>query len=295
MPKHSNFAKGVFFAFISYLMWGLFPLYWKQLSTINASVLLCHRVVWSFVFLMIFIPFSKKVNVRKLITKKNVAWLALTGVLIGTNWGVYIYAVNTKQIVASSFGYYINPLMNIALGVLLLKEKLSNLQKVALLFALLGVTIMAIHIGGIPIISLILALTFALYGFFKKILNMESIAALTIETAVLFPIAAFWIFHSYQASPSAVNYLSPVSLLLMLGGVLTAVPLIWFGRATTLIPLSTIGFIQYISPTSQLLIAVLVYKESFSNFHLVSFGLVWVGLLIYSYGMYKEMKVKREK
>lgn len=284
-----DFTKGIFLCFLSYSTWGLFPLYWKQLTFISADLLLAHRISWSFIFLMILILATKQMSIFKnLLNLKNILWLTLTGSLIGINWGTYIYSINTNQIVASSFGYYINPLVNIALGVVILKEKLNSYQKIAILFAILGVGIMSWHIGGIPLISLVLAFTFALYGLFRKMININSIAALSIETLILFPLALFWIFHSTQ---NQISDLKPLSIaLLALGGVFTAVPLIWFGKATTLIPLSVVGFMQYLSPTLQLIIGITIYRESFSMFHFISFGLVWVGLIIFSYSMFSDYK-----
>lgn len=291
---HKDYTKGILLTLLCYFVWGLFPLYWKQLSSIEATVLLSHRVVWSFVFLVVLLYFSpKKKYLKVILEKKNWLWLIVTGILIGTNWLVYIYAVNSNQIVASSFGYYINPLMSVALAVIFLKEKLDKFQIVAIIFALVGVVIMSINIGGIPLISLVLALTFALYGLFRKIINLESMVALFMETFVLVPITLWWIIHTYNPVSSPFGNDLLITTLLILGGVVTAMPLMWFGKATTLIPLSIIGFMQYISPTLQLSIGVIVYKESFSFIHLISFGFVWIGLIIFSYSMY--LKYKRNK
>ena len=290
----SDFKKGIILCFFSYLMWGLFPLYWKQLSFINPSLLLAHRVSWSFVFLVIIVVFGKQIQIKKILfNTKNILWLALTSLLIGTNWFVYIYAINNNQIVDASFGYYINPLVNIALGVFILKEKLSFHQRIAIIFAIIGVCVMSYQIGRIPVISLILALTFSLYGLFRKIINLDSISALTIETLLLFPIAIWWIYQQPNNYISENNILS--SILLMLSGVFTALPLLIFGRATSLIPLSTIGFMQYLSPSLQLAIGIFIYHEKFTPIHILSFGIVWIGLAIYTWSLFSKMKKKSRR
>ena len=290
MPKPSkDFTKGIFLCFLSYFTWGLFPLFWKQLTFLNADLILAHRVAWSFVFLFILVTLTQQKNrIKDIFRWKNLLWLSVTSVLIGVNWGIYIYSINTNQIIASSFGYYINPLVNIALGVIILKEKLLRIQKIAIVFAVVGVAIMSYQIGGIPIISLILAFTFSLYGLFRKIINLDSISALSIETLILLPVAVWWIFYPSNAKIWDLNALSII--LLVLSGVFTAVPLIWFGKAATLIPLSVIGFMQYISPTLQLIIGILIYKETFTPQHMLSFGFVWVGLVIFSYSMVSKYK-----
>ncbi len=277
-------------------MWGLFPLYWKQLSFIKPTTLLAHRICWSMLFLLLILFISKNKNILSILkNKKTLLLLVLTGVLIGTNWGTYIFAINTNQIVEASFGYYINPLINVLFGVLFLKEKLNKIELTAIGFALLGVAIMSYQIGGIPILSLVLAITFSLYGLLRKIINVDSISALSIETLALFPIAFWWIIHTSVIGNEASNYSTTNILLLSMSGVLTALPLVWFGRAATLIPLSTIGFMQYLSPTLQLLIGIIVYKESFDLNHVISFGIVWIGLGIYSWSMIKKMREKKNE
>ncbi len=292
--SHKDYTKGILLTLLCYFVWGLFPLYWKQLSSIESTVLLSHRVVWSFVFLVILLFFSpRKKYLKVILEKRNWLWLIVTGILIGTNWLVYIYAVNSNQIVASSFGYYINPLMSVALAVVFLKEKLDKLQIIAIVLALVGVVIMSINIGGVPLISLVLALTFALYGLFRKIISLDSMVALFMETFVLVPITLWWTIHTYNPVTSPFGNDLLITSLLVLGGIVTAMPLMWFGKATTLVPLSVIGFMQYISPSLQLSIGILVYKESFSLVHLISFGFVWFGLIFFTYSMY--LKYKRSK
>jgi chloramphenicol-sensitive protein RarD len=220
--------------------------------------------------------------------------LLLTGTLIGGNWFVYIYAVNHNHIVEASLGYYINPLVNVLLGVVFLHERLRKLQVVAVLFAFIGVTWLTFHLGRVPWISLYLAVSFALYGLFRKKANLESLPGLLIETLLLSPVALIYLlFVNQQGSGLFLHHSWLTDALLIMGGPVTAIPLYWFGKAATRIPLSTIGFIQYLSPTLQLLIGLLVYHEAFSPVYLASFGLVWVGLGIYTVSVIRDYRLKR--
>lgn len=285
--KFDDYTMGVFYAVICYLAWGMFPLFWKQLAHVDAIQILAHRIIWSFAFVFILIIFSKRRKFLILLKQRRTwLWLTITGILIGTNWVVYIYAINHGHIVESSFGYYINPLMNVALGVLVLKERLPKLQIIAICLAFVGIVVISIHLGRVPIISLVLAITFALYGLYRKMANIDSMTALLVETLVLLPLAMGWVIYTNYNGTGAFGSDTKTTLLLMLGGVVTAIPLFWFGNATRKIPLSTIGFIQYLSPTCQLMIGLFVYKESFSIPHLIGFGFVWAALTLFSISIY---------
>jgi chloramphenicol-sensitive protein RarD len=286
--KPNDFASGIFFAIICYLAWGMFPLFWKQLSHVDAVQVLAHRILWSFIFVFLLILLSKRKKYLIVLKQRRTwIWLTITGILIGTNWVVYIYAISNGHIVESSFGYYINPLMNVALGVIVLKERLPKLQIVAIILAFLGILVISIHLGRIPIISLVLATSFALYALYRKIANIDSMTALLVETIVLLPFAIGWIMYSEINGSSYFGSDTTTTILLMLGGVVTAIPLFWFGIATRKIPLSTIGFIQYLSPTIQLILGIVVYKETFSSSHIIGFGFVWVALIIFSVSIYQ--------
>jgi len=297
LKNTSEYTKGIFYALICYIIWGLFPLFWKQLTSIDPMQIFSHRIIWSFVFIAIIIFINKQRinNLKVLKNKVKFFLLVLTGLLIGANWLIYIYAVNNNHIVDSSFGYYINPLMNVALGMIILKEKLDKLQTIAIILALIGVSFMAISLGRVPIISLILAITFSLYGLFRKIVAIDAITALLVETIVLIPIAFGWLYYSETQSNNVFGTSWYFSLMLILGGFLTAIPLLWFGKAANRIPLSTIGFIQYLSPTLQLLLGVVVYNESFSKNHIISFSFVWAALAIFSYSIIKKYRIFSKK
>lgn len=293
---YDDYAIGVFYAIICYLAWGMFPLYWKQLAHVDAIQVLSHRILWSFVFVGIILFFSKRRKYLIVLKQKwTWKWLSLTGVLIGTNWVVYIYAINNGHIVESSFGYYINPLMNVALGVIVLHERMPKIQIIAIGLAFLGIAVISIHLGRIPIISIVLAITFALYGLYRKIANIDSMTALLVETMVLLPFSLGWILFSQNNGTGAFGSDTKTTFLLMIGGIITAVPLFWFGIAARKIPLSTIGFIQYLSPTIQLIIGILVYKETFSISHFIGFAFVWVALTLFSISIYQRYSKNQHK
>lgn len=291
----SEYASGIVFAIICYLTWGMFPLFWKQLSHVDSIQVMAHRILWSFVFVFALILFSKRRKYLILLKQRRTwLWLSVTGLLIGTNWGVYIYAVSNGHIVESSFGYYINPLMNVALGVIVLKERLPKLQIVAIALAFVGIVIISIHLGRIPVISLVLAISFALYALYRKMANIDSMTALLVETIVLLPISLGWILYCSTTGSNAFGMDGFTTIMLILGGVVTAVPLFWFGKATQKIPLSTIGFIQYLSPTLQLSLGVFVYKETFSISHIIGFGVVWIGLILFSISIYQRFNLHKK-
>ena len=290
-----NYIKGLLYAIFSYSAWGVFPLYWKMLIVVPSEQILAHRVIWSLGFLAITILIMRKTALLSYLKQpKIIGMLVITGFLIGLNWGVYIYAVNHDHIVESSLGYYINPLISVILGMLFLKERLSRLQTVAVLFALAGVVWLTVHIGRIPWISLTLALSFSFYGFLRKKVNLESMPGLLIETMILAPFALWYLWHVDQNQTGVfMHHSHMVDFLLILGGLITAIPLFMFGMAATRIPLSTLGFVQYLSPTIQLMIGLFVYNEVFSPSYLISFCLVWIGLAIYTYSLIRTVRVRR--
>jgi chloramphenicol-sensitive protein RarD len=293
--ERDTYLTGLFYALACYITWGVFPLYWKMLSHVPSEQILAHRVIWSVVYLAAMLLVLRNRHFLIYIKQpRTLGLLLITGLLIGGNWGVYIYAVNHDHIVESSLGYYMNPLVSVLLGVLFLKERLGKLQIIAVAFALAGVAWLAFHIGRIPWISLFLAVSFALYGLFRKKANLESLPGLLIETLLLSPMAIcyLWIMN-HQGTGVFLHSSVFTNVLLVLGGPVTAIPLFWFGKAATRIPLSTIGFIQYVSPTLQLIIGLLIYHEPFSAVYLASFALVWIGLVIYSVSMMQDYRRRR--
>ncbi|BCN31867.1 EamA family transporter RarD [Anaeromicropila herbilytica] len=276
---------GVIYAVIAYTLWGILPLYWKLVDSVFSMEILANRIVWAFAFTIVIIGVIKQWEELKCIVKnkKQMLYILIASILIAFNWGLYIWAVNSDKIVDASLGYYINPLLAVALGVIIFKEKLSLLQGGALFVAFIGVMIKTIQYGRIPWISLGLAISFALYGATKKSIKANSIVGLTLETTMLTPVALLYIasrqlngVSAFQTEGLAVN------LLLIGAGVVTAIPLLLFASGARRLPMSLIGFTQYISPTISLFIGVFVYHESFTAVDMISFCFIWCALAIYS-------------
>ncbi len=292
IEQQKVYKSGLVYALLSYCCWGVFPLYWKLLLHVPPQQILAHRIVWSMLFLFIILAWRRdRLFIRYLKSPRILGVLLLTAALIGGNWFVYIYAVNNNHIVDASLGYYINPIVNILLGVLFLKERLTRIQIVAVTFAFAGVAYLSYHYGRLPVISLFLAFSFGFYGLLRKKINLQSMPGLVVETVLLSPVALWYLWHMNSVGAGAFGHYSTLAdVLLVLGGPVTALPLFWFGIAATRIPLSTLGFIQYLSPTIQLLIGIFVFSEAFDSAYLVSFGLVWTGLAIYTYSVINGLK-----
>lgn len=292
IQQQKLYKTGLLYALMSYGVWGVFPLYWKLLHHVPPQQILAHRIIWSLLFLGIILVWRRdRIFLQYLTSRKTLGILILTAALIGGNWFTYIYAVNNNHIVDSSLGYYINPMVNILLGVVFLNERLNRIQLIALAFAFAGVAYLTFHYGRIPAISLFLAFSFGFYGLLRKKANLQSMPGLIIETLLLAPVACWYLWHTNTLGTGSFGHHSLLSdVLLILGGPVTALPLFWFGIAATRIPLSTLGFIQYLSPTLQLLIGIIVFHEAFSVAYMISFGLVWTGLGIYSYSVISKMR-----
>ncbi|MDD3705987.1 MAG: EamA family transporter RarD, partial [Clostridiaceae bacterium] len=216
--------------------------------------------------------------------RKNVRNILLCSFFITINWGTYIWAVNSDRILQSSMGYFINPLMVVLLGRAVLKEKLNVFQYVSIGFAAIGVIIMTVQYGSIPWVSLLLAASFAFYGLFKKLLKVESLTGLVLETAAITPLALGYILFKLFSGQSAIYSVSiPTLLMLVCSRIVTALPLLWFAMGAARVKLSTIGVLQYVSPTISLFIGIFMYGEKFTNTHLLSFSFIWVGLIIYTF------------
>ena len=296
VQQQKLYKSGLVYALISYGIWGVFPLYWKMLLHVPAQQILAHRIVWSMVFLFLMLIWRRdRIFIQYLSSPKILGTLVLSGAFIGINWFTYIYAVNSNHIVEASLGYYINPMVNVLLGVVFMKERLSRMQLIAVAFAFAGVAYLTFHYGRIPIISLILAFSFGIYGLIRKKANLQSMPGLMVETLLLAPVALWYLWHVNTLGTGAFGHdLNLSDILLILGGPVTALPLFWFGIAATRIPLSTLGFIQYLSPTIQLLIGIFVFSEPFDSAYMISFGLVWIGLGIYTYSVILAMKRRLE-
>ncbi len=269
----------------AFLIWGLFPLYWKQLEAVPSLEAMSHRLLWCAVFVWTGLLFIERRHWwRPLLLNPRIRWsLFASGTLIGLNWWLYIWAVNNGHIVESSLGYFINPLVNIALGTVLLKERLNRWQWASLGLAALGVAWLTLHFGRPPWIALALAFSFGTYGLLRKTNPVGSIQGLAMETAMLLPIAlCVLIVLQLRGQTHFGSQLWPQDFFLVFGGIATAVPLILFAYGAQRIPYSTVGFIQYLAPSVQLSIGVLVYNEPFDTGRASGFALIWLALLIYA-------------
>ncbi|NDV82715.1 EamA family transporter RarD [Bacteroides sp. 51] len=292
--KKLSYNQGIIYALGCYIVWGLFPIFWKAITGVPAVNVLAHRIVWSFIFLLVWVLLTNRQTFISYVKQPRLLLrLGLAGFVVSANWGIYIYAVETNHIVEAGLGYYINPLVNVFLGYMFLKERLATMQKVAVVLALIGVTYLTISYGKFPWISLALATTFGLYGLLKKKANLESMPALTVETMVVCPFALAFLFYTAGSGVGIPFFPSSAttSSLLVLSGIVTAIPLLWFGKSAQVIPLSTMGFIQYLCPTLQVLLGVFVYGESFSIEYLICFAFVWAGLACYTISILRGKKV----
>ncbi len=275
---------GMALAVCAYLLWGVLPVYWKALQGVPAPQILAHRVVWSFVLLIGLVLARREWKVlRNQASLRIVAVYSLAAVLLSVNWLTYIWAVNAGRIVETSLGYFINPLVSVLLGVLFLRERLRRAQWLAVLLAASGVGYLTWQHGTLPWVALVLAFSFAMYGFLKKTAPLGALHGLTFETAILWLPAVAYLASAEARGAGALGHVSPGSnLLLVFTGVVTALPLLMFAAAARRITLSTIGLLQYVAPTCQLLIGVAVYHEPFDRARLVGFALIWTALVLYS-------------
>jgi len=277
-------AAGLLYALIAFGIWGLFPLYWAFLMHVDSIEILVHRMIWAACFMAIIVSVSRQwKQLRHAFTQKRlVAWALLASFLVAWNWGVYIYAVTHGHIVETSFGYYINPLVSVALGVIIFGERLRPMQTAAVLIASCGVLYLIVDHGEIPIIALTLAFSFAGYSVVKKMIPLGPTQGMAFESFLLFlPATAYLLWLASQGQMRFADSYS-TSALLMIGGVITAVPLLFFTAAAQRIDLTIIGMSQYITPSLQLAIGVWVFNEPFQTTEKIAFGIVWFAVALYS-------------
>lgn len=284
---------GIIYIACAYLLWGFLPIYWKMVDHVPAGEILAHRIVWSFLFMVAIILVLRKglpfIQECKLIfkNKRNLIGISLASVFISLNWLTYIWAVNSNHVIQASLGYYINPLVSILLGIIVLKESLNRNQLLSFILAGIGVVYLTFSYGVFPWISLILALTFGFYGLLKKMVDVSAMFGLAIETMIVTPIALIYLavlpVHAFTFETPT----SPTNLILIGAGVATAIPLLLFASGAKQIPLAMIGFLQYIAPTIMLFLGVFLYDEPFTKAHLIAFAFIWVALVIYMVSSYK--------
>lgn len=288
---------GGIFAACAYSLWGIAPIYFKQIDTIPAVEILVHRVIWSFVLLFLIVLVLKQSDrvIQVMRQPKKLGILLLCAVLLGANWGLFIWAVNSKHMLDASLGYYINPLLNVLLGMVFLSEKLRKLQWAAVILAGLGVAIQLITFGSLPWIALCLAGSFAIYGLIRKKLAVDAISGLFIESLLLLPLALFYWWQ--YADSYAVNLLNNSWQLngwLIAAGIVTTVPLLCFIAGAQRLQLSTMGFFQYIGPSLMFGFGVWLYHEPFAIERLYTFGLIWAALFLYSIDAWRQSRQRKQ-
>ena len=277
---------GFIYALLAYLWWGIIPIFWKQIDHIPSMEIVAHRIIWGCVIVLLIIFFMRQWSdfIRVFRNRTTLRRLFLASVLVSVNWAIFIWAVNNDRIVETSLGYFINPLVTVMFGMMIFKEALRSWQIVALVIAALGVMVMIVGSGGVPVVSLSLAVTFACYSVIKKQVNLPATHGLAIETLImLVPTLIVLAYFSYRGLGNFSATEEPInSLMLVLGGLFTLVPLLLFAAAAKRVSFTALGMTQYIGPTCQLIIAVAVYKEPFGTVKLIAFGLIWLALLVYS-------------
>lgn len=291
-------ARGVWAAMGAYLLWGVLPAYWKALKAVPAGQILCHRILWSALFVtgLVVGRGEWKAFREAAWNRRTVLYYTAAAVLLSTNWFTYIWAVNANRIVETSLGYFINPLVNILLALLVLKERLDRMQWIAVGCAIAGVGYLTWDYGHVPLVALTLALSFGSYALIKKIAPLGALYGLTLETAVLVLPALVCLFAlpaGLGATTASVGAHGAGTTALLVGtGIVTAFPLLLFAYAARATSLSTLGILQYSSPTCGLLIGVLVYHEPFTTSRLIGFGIIWVGLAVYTIDLTRRLARK---
>ncbi|QGY38715.1 EamA family transporter RarD [Pseudodesulfovibrio cashew] len=283
--SHTEKTYGFAAALGAFILWGLLPIYWKAVQSVDPFEILCHRIVWSLVFIAVILTIKKRwaetfVPIR---SPKNLGILVMSSCCIGLNWLLYIWAVNNNHVLDTSLGYYINPLVNVLLGFIFFRERPSPMQYLAIGLAALGVVNSIVSHGELPWISLALGISFGFYGLLRKVATVESLPGLFLETAVLSPLALGYII--FLQAKGASGFLAgdlSVDLLLVGAGAVTATPLIGFAFGARRLQLTTVGILQYCAPSIAFLLGVFLYGEPFETTHLITFGLIWTALAVYT-------------
>jgi chloramphenicol-sensitive protein RarD len=291
--EHGHGPGGFLFGLTAYGLWGILPIYFDALRSVPTVDIVAHRVLWSLPFLALLITVSKgwkKIRVAAT-WPRTVGMLFLTALLIGINWLLYVYAVTSGHILAASFGYYLNPLANVLLGRFVLGERLTRLQWAAVALACAGISVLAVGALSQLWLSLALCVTFALYGLLRKIVPADALTGLAIETTILFPLAVAWLGWGILASQPVLGTSSRDTELLLLAGIVSTTPLLLFTAAAKRLPYSTLGMLQFVAPTLQFLIAVLLYGEHVTYAHVIAFPAIWLALVLYVIAMLRAPKL----
>lgn len=285
---------GVISGLGAYLMWGLLPLFWPLLRPATAFEILGHRIIWSllFVLLLMQLTHSWPVVIATIRNRKLASLVVLASLFVATNWGVYIWAVNAHHVVETSLGYFINPLVSVLLGTIIFGEKLRSMQKLAVGIATFAVLVLSIDYGRLPWIALVLAGSFGIYGGLKKQINLPAIPGLLMETILLLPLTLIYLTWLYQQATAVLFSSTTLLTLAIISGPLTALPLLLFGTATTRVPLTWLGIMQYVAPTLQFIIGIWVFNESVSSIKIIGFLLVWSALVVFTIDAWRTARSK---
>ena len=281
----SDTASGAMAAAMAFLMWGLLPIYWKALGMVPAMEILCHRIVWSLALITMVLWLTGRFGELRdaLASRRTLLILCCTSLLVSINWFTYIWAVNSEHVMEASLGYYINPLVNVLLGFVFLRERPRRVQILAILLATVGVVNLVAAHGRLPWIALILAFSFGCYGLARKVAHVESLPGLFFETLALGLPAGIYLLHQGTTGVGALGTVNPgVDALLVGAGLVTALPLVAFAYGARRLPLVTVGILQYIAPTCMFVLGVFVYGEQFSAAHLTTFLFIWAGVAVYT-------------
>jgi len=274
--------QGGYFALAAYCIWGVTPIYFKLVSHVQPLEIIAHRVTWSAVLLIAVLALSGKLGELRS-PLKSLGWLLLSAMLLACNWLIFVFAVLNDQIIDTSLGYFINPLVSVFLGIFFLGERLRPLQWLALSIAFLGVMIQLVVLGHLPLISLALAFSFGFYGLIRKNLNLPAVSGLALETLIILPFAlGYLVWQQAQGALAFSNLSLETDLLLVLGGVVTSLPLLFFAGAVTRLSLTTVGIFQYLAPSLTLLLAVFYFEEPFNRVQFATFFCVWVSIVIFT-------------
>ncbi|MFJ5555004.1 EamA family transporter RarD [Staphylococcus capitis] len=292
----SEYKKGIFFALGAYVLWGILPIYWELIDHIGAFEVLAFRIIFSMIFMILLLVVGRKQreaflrDVNQLfIHPVQLVAIIVAGYVITINWGTFIWAVTNGHVLQSSLGYYINPLVSIVLALIFLKERFNKFEWLAIIFALIGVLYMTIKIGEFPFVSIMLALSFGVYGLLKKIVHIDAISSIAIECIVTAPAGIIYVIYLWQQHHMTFGF-NMSSFWLVFSGAVTAIPLILFSAGAKRIPLSLTGFIQYVGPTIMFILGIFVFKEKFDVHQLITFIFIWIGIILYSISQYMNIK-----
>lgn len=292
----SEYKKGIFFALGAYVLWGILPIYWELIDHIGSFEILAFRIIFSMIFMILLLVVGRKQreaflrDVNQLfIHPVQLVAIIVAGYVITINWGTFIWAVTNGHVLQSSLGYYINPLVSIVLALIFLKERFNKFEWLAIIFALIGVLYMTIKIGEFPFVSIMLALSFGVYGLLKKIVHIDAISSIAIECIVTAPAGIIYVIYLWQQHHMTFGF-NMSSFWLVFSGAVTAIPLILFSAGAKRIPLSLTGFIQYVGPTIMFILGIFVFKEKFDVHQLITFIFIWIGIILYSISQYMNIK-----